>query len=89
MIRRAIIDLRSVLWTALLAGKDVEFGRKINFNGKEILINSAHHGYENAVDHIILVLEELKLQPRDIIFVDEGRNLSSSRTRMMWSTAFS
>ena len=74
MIRRAIIDLRSVLWTALLAGKDIEFGRKINFNGKEILINSAHHGYENAVDHIILVLEELKLQPRDIIFVDEGRN---------------
>ena len=82
MTRRAIIDLRSVLWTAIMAGRDKEFGRKVVFNDKEVFINSADHGYENAVDHILLVLDDLHIQPRDAIFVDEGRNSKLMRTQM-------
>ena len=81
-MRRALIDLRSVLWTGLLASKDIEFGRKVMFGEKEVHVNSAAHGYDNAVDHILLVLDELKIQPRDVIFADDGRNSKALRQTM-------
>ena len=81
-MRRAIIDLRSVLWTAIMAGKDKEGGRKVIFNEKEVHINSAEYGYDNALDHILLVLDDLDIQPRDVILVDEGKNAKLMRTQM-------
>ena len=80
-MRRAIIDLRSVLWTAIMAGK-AENSRKVLFNGKEININDADHGYDNALDHILMVLDDLDIQPRDAILVDEGKNAKLMRTQM-------
>jgi len=80
-MRRAIIDLRSILWTAIMAGK-AENSRKVLFNGKEININDADHGYDNALDHILLVLDDLDIQPRDVILVDEGKNAKLMRTQM-------
>ena len=81
-MRRAIIDLRSVLWTAIMAGKDKEGGRKVIFNDKEVHVNSAEYGYDNALDHILLVLDDLDIQPRNIILVDEGKNAKLMRTQM-------
>lgn len=81
-MRRAIIDLRSVLWTAIMAGKDKEGGRKVIFNDKEVHVNSAEYGYDNALDHILLVLDDLDIQPRDVILVDEGKNAKLMRTQM-------
>jgi DNA polymerase I-like protein with 3'-5' exonuclease and polymerase domains/5'-3' exonuclease len=81
-MKRAIIDLRSVLWTAIMAGKDKEGGRKVIFNDKEVHINSAEYGYDNALDHILLVLDDLDIQPRDVILVDEGKNAKLMRTQM-------
>ena len=81
-MKRAIIDLRSVLWPGLLVGKDVEFGRKVMFEEKEVLVNSASYGYDNAIDHLLIVLDELKIKPRDCILVDEGRNSKLMREMM-------
>ena len=81
-MRRALIDLRSVLWTGLMAGRDKEFGKKVQFNGKEVFINSAEYGYDNAIDHVMLVLDDLRIQPRDVILVDDGRNSKLMRTMM-------
>lgn len=82
MVKRAIVDLRSILWTGLLASKDIEFGRKVMFDGKEVHVNSADHGYDNALDHLLTVLAELKIQPRDMILVDDGRNAKGFRQHM-------
>ena len=81
-MKRALIDLRSVLWTAIMAGKDKEGGRKVIFNDKEVHVNSAEYGYDNALDHILLVLDDLDIQPRDVILVDEGKNAKLMRTQM-------
>jgi len=81
-MKRALIDLRSVLWTAIMAGKDKECGRKVIFNDKEVHVNSAEYGYDNALDHILLVLDDLDIQPRDVILVDEGKNAKLMRTQM-------
>ena len=81
-MRRAIIDLRSVLWTGMKAGKDKDQGYKVMFEGKEVFINSADFGYDKALDHTLMVLDDLSIQPRDVILVDEGRNAKMMRTRM-------
>lgn len=81
-MRRAIIDLRSVLWTGIMAGKDIDQGYKVEFEGKELHINSADYGYDKALDHLLLVLDDLNIQPRDVILVDEGKNAKLMRTQM-------
>lgn len=55
-MKRAIIDLSSVLWTCLLASKDKEFGRKVMFEEKEVYINSAGYGFANAMNHLDKVM---------------------------------
>ena len=81
-MRRLIVDLRSVLWTGIMAGKDIDQGYKVEFDGKELHINSADYGYDKALDHLLLVLDDLNIQPRDIILVDEGKNAKLMRTQM-------
>lgn len=81
-MKRALVDLRSLLWTGLLASKDVEFGRKVMFEEKEVHVNSAGHGYDNFTDHLLLVLAELKIMPRDVIMIDDGRNAKAMRQHM-------
>lgn len=78
-MKRAILDVSSIIWTSLLASKDVEFGRKVEFEGKEVLINSAGYGYSNAMNHILKVMEDLSLVPRQLIFVMEGKNSKQDR----------
>lgn len=78
-MKRALIDLSSVLWTCLLASKDTEFGRKVTPEGKEVLINSAAFGYDNAVNHLEKVMADLHITPRQMIFVVEGKNSKADR----------
>lgn len=78
-MNRGIVDLSSVIWTCLLAGKDREFGREVDFNGKKAFINSANFGYENAINHLKSVMQQLNLQPRDLILVMEGMNSKAER----------
>lgn len=80
MIKRAIIDVSSVIWTCLLAGKDKEFGREvIGEDGKKYQINSAVYGYENTIEHLKHAMSDLDLQPWQMIFVPEGKNSKADR----------
>lgn len=82
-MKRAIVDLSSVIWTGLLAGKDDEFGRKYpNEAGKEVFVNSASHGYENAMGYLLNVMDEIKVQPHQMIFVMEGKNSKAVRLHL-------
>ena len=78
-MKRAIVDLSSVIWTCLLASKDIEFGKKMMFEDKEVLINSAAYGYENAMNHLVGVMDHLSITPRQMIFVIEGKGSKGDR----------
>lgn len=47
--------------------------------GKKVTVNSAQYGYDASVQHILEVIEELKIQPRDTILVLEGMNAKAER----------
>lgn len=76
---RLIIDVSSLLWQSLLAGVDGEFGRKVEFQGKEVQVNSWHHGYECALAHLQLVMRETGVVPIDMVFVVEGKMSKAKR----------
>ena len=71
-------DLSSVMWTALLGGEDAE-GLKVEFEGRKVLVNSAAHGYERAINLMVAVLHELECAPMDCILVPEGFNSKAPR----------
>ncbi len=56
---RLLVDVSSVLWMSLLAGKDPEFGREVEFEGKKVHVNGWQFGYECAMGHLTSVLKEL------------------------------
>lgn len=78
-LKRGVIDLSSVIWTCLLASEDKEHGRKVIIDGKNYRVNSASFGYENAVNHLTRVMDDLNLVPIDLIFVMEGKNSKAER----------
>ena len=69
------IDVSSILWTALKAGKDRE--GSLDENGNHC--NSAGYGYENAINTVVRVLHELDSVPSELILVEEGFNSKSPR----------
>lgn len=72
------VDLSSLMWTCLLVGKDVE-AKLVEFEGKEVSVNSAAYGYENAVNSLVAALREAEATPMDMIFVAEGMASKSMR----------
>ena len=73
-VKRLIIDLSSVSWKALLAGEDKEFGRIVEHEGKQVKVNSAEYGYENAMNHIVAAMNDHGIVPINVIIVREGAN---------------
>lgn len=69
------VDVSSILWTALKAGKDRE--GTLDENGNHC--NSAGYGYENAINAIVRALNELDAVPSQLILVEEGYNSKSPR----------
>lgn len=83
-MKRGIVDLSSLIWTALLKGKDVEFGREvINGDGKAVWVNSAQSGFETAVDFLISAMNDIGLTPHQLIFVVEGKNSKAGRLALL------
>lgn len=79
-MKRAIVDVSSVIWTCLQGGKDIEHGKKVvSEAGKEVYVNSAEYGYEHAMNHLEKVMEALHVTPRQMIFVVEGQNSKQDR----------
>jgi 5'-3' exonuclease len=78
-LRRGLVDLSSVIWTCLKAGRDDEGKKYESEDGKSYFVNSAGYAYENAVAHINKAMSDLALVPRDLIFVMEGMNSKQDR----------
>ena len=78
-MKRAIVDLSSIIWTALLASKDKEFGRMVDYEGKEVFINSARYGYANAMNSMVTMMDALRITPRQVLIVMEGKNSKQDR----------
>lgn len=83
-MKKLIVDISSVLWMALLAGEDKEFGRKIMHKDKPVQVNGALYGYDNAMNHLTAVMNDLEITPADMIFVIEGQ-LSKARRKVIYS----
>lgn len=82
-LKRLIIDGASVAWTALYAGNDEEFGKKVEYNGKMVQVNSAEHGYENALNMISAAWKRFDIAPIDTIFIREGKDTKLFRQKIM------
>ena len=80
---RLLVDVSSVLWMSLLAGKDPEYGREVEFEGKKVHVNGWQFGYECAMGHLTSVLKELNLTPHEMILVVEGK-MSKSRRKAFY-----
>lgn len=78
-VTRIIFDMASVMWTALRAGKDTADGLQVMHNGKQVLVNSAAYGYENAVNHMVSVIDRWSLTPKDCVLVFEGKDSKKRR----------
>lgn len=83
-MKTLIVDLSSIVWQGLLAGKDTEFGREVIHNEKKVWVNGWQFGLECAVNHITTVLRELDMLPREMIIVLEGEH-SKARRRLIYS----
>lgn len=81
-MKRALIDVSSVLWKALLNSKDKENGRNYphpDDPAKQVFINSAQWGYDGAIEYLRDVMEQLEINPRQLILVIEGKNSKADR----------
>lgn len=76
-MKRALVDVSNVIWQGFMEGKDVEFGRSYP-NPKEglksVWVNGADHVVHNANSFLMQVLDQLGIQPCDVILVVEGQN---------------
>lgn len=82
MKKRLIVDVSSVIWTALMKGEDKEFGRKVEHNGKPFQVNGSAYGLEGSLELIHYGMERLGIVPKDIILCVEGLNAKSLRRSM-------
>lgn len=81
---RVLVDVSSLLWQSLLAGKDKEFGFTIEHNGKPTHVNGWQFGLECAKNHLTSVMRDLDVTPINLIFVVEGQ-MSKARRRAIYS----
>jgi 5'-3' exonuclease len=76
---RLAIDMSSYLKTALLVGKDHKDGQLVEWEGEQVLVNSAEYGYENVTNMLIKTLSDTNLKPIDCLLVFEGMNSKGKR----------
>ncbi len=82
-MKRLIVDTSSLIWTSLFRGDDKEFGRKVNHEGRMVQVNSASHGYENAIDTLVMAMNEYGVVPSRVILVIEGQNGKAMRRALL------
>jgi DNA polymerase I-like protein with 3'-5' exonuclease and polymerase domains/5'-3' exonuclease len=83
-MKRLIVDMSSVIKRCLYAGIDGENGKKVEFNGKLVQVNSGVYGYDNAINSIVACLTDLQMTPADMILVVESGN-SKVRRRQIYT----
>lgn len=79
---RLIIDLSSIAKTGLYEGKDAEFGREVEHEGKKVYVNGWQHGYERFVGYMGNIMDRFNLTPKDVILVVEGKMSKARRVAL-------
>lgn len=82
-MKRLILDVSSICWMNLLAGKDEENGKQVEHEGRKVLVNSAAFGYENALNHLLAAMRQFQAVPHQLIFVVEGKSSKKFRQVML------
>lgn len=77
---RLIIDVSSIAKTGLYQGEDKEYGRKVEFEGKQVQVNGWQHGYERFTGYVTSLMQQYGIKPYQMIFVVEGRDSKARRT---------
>lgn len=73
--KRGLIDLSSLIWTSLKFGSDPETNIiDIDSKGREKKVNGWQWGYDHAVQYILDTMNDLDLQPSNLIICVEGEN---------------
>jgi DNA polymerase I-like protein with 3'-5' exonuclease and polymerase domains/5'-3' exonuclease len=70
--KRLIVDVSSMMWTALLAGEDKENQITVEHEGRTVKVNSAQYGYDNAINMLINAWETCGIAPMNTILVYES-----------------
>lgn len=81
--KRLIVDVSSLCWTGLLAGKDEEFSRQVEHNDKLVTVNGWRHGWENVINSLVSAWDKTGIQPKDTILVYETGNSKGLRKRFL------
>ena len=80
---RLLVDTSSLLWRALLVGKDTENGKTVEHEGKTLYVNSADYGLDNAIASMVATMREVGAVPSDVIFVTEGAQSLARRKALL------
>ena len=75
---RLAFDISSIVWSCLLGGTDIE-GKKVEFEGKSVQVNTAGYGYEKVINLMVSALQEVGITPMDCLLVPEGLNSKAPR----------
>ncbi len=78
---KLIFDMASVIQTGLRKGSDGA-AYAVQHEGKTVNINTADHGYENAVGYMVWCIEHFRVSPSDIIMVFEGKDSKKRRLQI-------
>ena len=76
---RLLVDVSSILRACHHAGTDIEYGYKVEFEGKTHDVNSASHCYYNFLEAWKATLLKTGLKPFQTVAVLDGKNSRSLR----------
>ena len=71
---KLLIDANSFLNQALLRGTDHDQGRIVEFEGKQIQVNSAQYGIDGFWDKVKQHIDHFGVAPRKCILVWDGES---------------
>ena len=74
-----IVDVSSLIKTCLFAGKDEENGKVVFHEGREVQVNSAQYGYDNAINSVVSCLTTTGHTPNQMILVVEKGSTKARR----------
>lgn len=80
---KIIFDMASVIQTGLRKGTDDEGQKIADASGRLVQVNSAAHGYENAVSFMLWAIEYCGGTPSDVLMVFEGRDSKKKRMQIL------
>lgn len=82
-MKRLLIDVSSICWAGLYAGKDEEFAVQVEHNDRIVNVNSWKHGIENVLNSVISAWTKNGIQPKDTILVYEEGDSKGKRSRIL------